>query len=125
MYSLWSLAVLRADEAGVELARALSLRPSGSPPVTLVGYSLGGRIIFAVLYDGRGYPFVPLDDMITITHHYPLNLEAFRITPHGVRTSLSCLWTAFYFISYCVSCFLFLFCFLRGSGDIQLSERPC
>ena len=41
MYSLWSLAVLRADQAGLELARALVLRPPGSPPVTLVGYSLG------------------------------------------------------------------------------------
>lgn len=43
------MAVIRADLAGKELARALLQRPQGSRPVTLVGYSMGARVIFSCL----------------------------------------------------------------------------
>jgi hypothetical protein len=62
---LWTIAVERADQAGKELAKvrcfvyfyshimsivqALLARPAGSPPVTLVGYSMGARVIFSCL----------------------------------------------------------------------------
>eukprot|EP00730_Choanoeca_flexa_P013575 TRINITY_DN5469_c0_g1_i1.p1 TRINITY_DN5469_c0_g1~~TRINITY_DN5469_c0_g1_i1.p1 ORF type:complete len:672 (+),score=134.49 TRINITY_DN5469_c0_g1_i1:103-2118(+) len=45
----WSIAVNRADLAGHELANALLLRAQGGRPVTLIGYSLGARVIFACL----------------------------------------------------------------------------
>jgi len=46
---VWTMAILRADLAGVELAKALIARPKGSRPVTLVGYSIGARVIFSCL----------------------------------------------------------------------------
>eukprot|EP01033_Poteriospumella_lacustris_P003161 gene3161-2326_t len=47
--NLWTIAVERADLAGKELARALLNREHGSRPVTLVGYSMGARVIFSCL----------------------------------------------------------------------------
>lgn len=43
----WTLICERADEAGVELARALLYHKGGNRPVTLVGYSFGARIIYS------------------------------------------------------------------------------
>eukprot|EP00596_Hydrurales_sp_CCMP1899_P009656 CAMPEP_0119039724 /NCGR_PEP_ID=MMETSP1177-20130426/9349_1 /TAXON_ID=2985 /ORGANISM="Ochromonas sp, Strain CCMP1899" /LENGTH=1234 /DNA_ID=CAMNT_0007003937 /DNA_START=150 /DNA_END=3854 /DNA_ORIENTATION=+ len=51
VFSLWAAAIARADQAGIVLARALAERPAGSPPVTLVGYSLGARVIFSCLQE--------------------------------------------------------------------------
>jgi len=45
----WTLAVERADQAGVELARTLLLSRAGHRPVTLVGFSFGARVIYACL----------------------------------------------------------------------------
>lgn len=57
----WTLATERADAAGIELAhvtsyldhsvmyQALLARPQGSRSVTLVGHSIGARLIFACL----------------------------------------------------------------------------
>jgi hypothetical protein len=45
----WTLAVERADEAGKELARTLLFSRAGRRPVTLVGFSFGGRIIYCCL----------------------------------------------------------------------------
>lgn len=47
--SLWTIAIERADQAGKELAKVLLARPQGSRPVTLVGFSLGSRVIFSCL----------------------------------------------------------------------------
>ncbi|GAX14893.1 hypothetical protein FisN_29Lh109 [Fistulifera solaris] len=43
----WTVMCERADEAGVELARALLYHKGGNRPMTLVGYSFGARIIYA------------------------------------------------------------------------------
>ncbi|KAJ1460499.1 hypothetical protein M885DRAFT_478031 [Pelagophyceae sp. CCMP2097] len=48
--STWTLAVERADAAGVALADALTARDAvGARPVTLVGYSLGARVVLKCL----------------------------------------------------------------------------
>jgi len=45
----WTLAIERAEEAGLELAKILSSRKAGCRPVTLVGYSMGARAIYVCL----------------------------------------------------------------------------
>jgi len=47
--NLWAIACHRADLAGQELARALLLRKNDSRGVTLVGFSMGARVIFSCL----------------------------------------------------------------------------
>ncbi|PIA55967.1 hypothetical protein AQUCO_00700346v1 [Aquilegia coerulea] len=47
--SKWSIAVDRSDKAGKLLAEVLSKGLQGNRPVTLVGYSLGARVIFKCL----------------------------------------------------------------------------
>ncbi|KAG7346058.1 DUF726 domain containing protein [Nitzschia inconspicua] len=51
----WTLAVERADEAGKVLAKTLLFSRAGRRPVTLVGYSFGGRIIYACLKELARY----------------------------------------------------------------------
>jgi hypothetical protein len=45
----FSIAVARADKAGAVLADAIANKVQGSRPVTLVGYSLGARVIHSCL----------------------------------------------------------------------------
>jgi hypothetical protein len=45
----WTLAVERADQAGIELARTLLFSRAGCRPVTLIGFSFGGRVIYSCL----------------------------------------------------------------------------
>jgi len=45
----WTLAIERADEAGAELARCLLESEAGHRPVTLVGFSMGARLIYSCL----------------------------------------------------------------------------
>eukprot|EP00854_Cymbomonas_tetramitiformis_P010359 gene10359-12252_t len=45
----WTLVVERADEAGRLLAEVLLKREQGARPVTLVGFSMGARLIFSCL----------------------------------------------------------------------------
>jgi hypothetical protein len=45
----WTLAIERCDAAGKELARSLLFSEAGHRPVTLVGYSFGGRVIYSCL----------------------------------------------------------------------------
>ncbi|KAL8168007.1 hypothetical protein V2J09_009506 [Rumex salicifolius] len=47
--SKWSIAIDRSDKAGKLLAEALMKGLQGNRPVTLVGYSLGARVIFKCL----------------------------------------------------------------------------
>ncbi|KAF2716322.1 DUF726-domain-containing protein [Polychaeton citri CBS 116435] len=45
----WSVSLARADAAGLILADSLVDRNLGARPITLVGYSLGSRVIFSCL----------------------------------------------------------------------------
>ena len=45
----WQMAVFHAEEAGRLLANVLVSRPQGSRPVTLIGFSMGARVIFHCL----------------------------------------------------------------------------
>lgn len=45
----WQMAVWHAEEAGRLLADVLAARPQGSRPVTLLGYSMGARLVFHCL----------------------------------------------------------------------------
>ena len=48
----WTLAVERADAAGIALADALCARRDiGARPATLIGYSLGARVVFSCLQE--------------------------------------------------------------------------
>ena len=51
----WTIAVERADEAGVVLAKTLLYSSAGRRPVTLVGYSFGARIIYSCLKELARY----------------------------------------------------------------------
>jgi len=51
----WTLAVERADEAGKELAKSLLFSRAGHRPVTLVGFSMGARVIYACLKELARY----------------------------------------------------------------------
>ena len=51
----WTIAVERADEAGVVLAKTLLYSRAGRRPVTLVGYSFGARIIYSCLKELARY----------------------------------------------------------------------
>ncbi|KAL9081718.1 MAG: hypothetical protein Q9159_007095 [Coniocarpon cinnabarinum] len=47
----WSVSVARADRAGLILADSLVDRNLGARPITLVGFSIGSRVIFAALQE--------------------------------------------------------------------------
>lgn len=47
----WSVSLARADRAGLILADSLIDRNLGSRPITLVGFSVGSRLIFAALQE--------------------------------------------------------------------------
>lgn len=47
--STWTIAIERADAAGRELARALARGVHGTRPVTLIGHSIGARVVYACL----------------------------------------------------------------------------
>ncbi|ETV72964.1 hypothetical protein, variant 3 [Aphanomyces astaci] len=47
--SEWAMVMSRADSCGVLLAKALLARQQGLRPVSLIGYGMGGRLIFACL----------------------------------------------------------------------------
>jgi len=47
--SSWTMAMERADRAGVELAKSLIDSTAGHRPVVLVGYSMGARVIYSCL----------------------------------------------------------------------------
>ena len=45
----WSVSQARADMAGLILADSIIDRNLGTRPITLVGFSLGARVIYAAL----------------------------------------------------------------------------
>ena len=51
----WTLAIERTDEAGKELAKSLLFSRAGHRPVTLVGFSMGARVIYSCLKELAKY----------------------------------------------------------------------
>lgn len=51
----WTLAIERSDEAGKELAKSLLFSQAGRRPVTLIGFSMGARVIYACLKELARY----------------------------------------------------------------------
>jgi hypothetical protein len=51
----WTLAIERSDEAGKELAKSLLFSRAGHRPVTLVGFSMGARVIYSCLKELARY----------------------------------------------------------------------
>ena len=51
----WTIAIERADMAGKELAKSLLFSRAGQRPITLVGYSMGARTIYACLKELSKY----------------------------------------------------------------------
>jgi hypothetical protein len=49
--STWTLACNRADEAGKGLAKTLLEASSGNRPITLIGFSMGARVIYSCLME--------------------------------------------------------------------------
>lgn len=47
----WSIIMLRAEEAGIELANCLLENQAGNRPVNLIGFSMGSRIIYSCLLE--------------------------------------------------------------------------
>lgn len=45
----WHVCTQRATEAGKQMAEVLLAREQGNRPVTLIGFSLGSRVIFSCL----------------------------------------------------------------------------
>jgi len=71
----WTIAVERADEAGVVLAKTLLYSRAGRRPVTLVGYSFGARIIYSCLKELARYQ--------EEWEHYQELLEQSSFSPNG------------------------------------------
>lgn len=63
----WTLACERADLAGKVLAETLLERKHGNRPVTLIGFSMGARVIFSCLVElaNRHRSFLDSDDQTT------------------------------------------------------------
>jgi hypothetical protein len=51
----WTLAIERSDEAGKELAKSLLFSRAGHRPVTLIGFSMGARVIYSCLKELARY----------------------------------------------------------------------
>jgi pimeloyl-ACP methyl ester carboxylesterase len=47
----WTVALKRADDAGKLLAEVLMSRAAGTRPVSLIGFSMGARVIFSALHE--------------------------------------------------------------------------
>ena len=75
----FSLAKNRADKAGEVLAEALMNRAQGERPVTLIGYSLGARVIWScltTLAKKRGFGFV--ESAVMMGSPLPSDVETWR-----------------------------------------------
>lgn len=75
----FSLAKTRADKAGEVLAEALMNRAQGERPVTLIGYSLGARVIWScltTLAKKRGFGFV--ESAVMMGSPLPSDVDTWR-----------------------------------------------
>jgi len=82
----FSLAKTRAEKAGKVLAEALISRTQGERPVTLIGYSLGARVIWScliVLAERKAFGLV--ESVVMIGGPIPSDISTWRI----MRTAVS------------------------------------
>jgi len=92
----WTIAVERADEAGVVLAKTLLYSRAGRRPVTLVGYSFGARIIYSCLKELARYQeeweqyreLLEKTD-VSVNHHEDNRLTKYRKKMKGMREPAS------------------------------------
>ena len=93
----WTIAVERADEAGVVLAKTLLYSRAGRRPVTLVGYSFGARIIYSCLKELARYQeewehYQELLEQSSgggISHHHQTKLDKYKKKMKGMREPAS------------------------------------
>ena len=75
----YSIAKGRSDKAGQVLAEVLMQRPQGERPVTLVGFSLGARVIYqALLYLAERNAFGLVESVVLIGTPAPSEERAWR-----------------------------------------------
>lgn len=82
----FSLAKTRAEKAGEVLAEAIMNRAQGERPVTLIGYSLGARVIWSCLMTlakKRGFGFV--ESAVMMGSPIPSDINTWR----AMRTTVS------------------------------------
>eukprot|EP00252_Welwitschia_mirabilis_P024108 TRINITY_DN7027_c0_g1_i1.p1 TRINITY_DN7027_c0_g1~~TRINITY_DN7027_c0_g1_i1.p1 ORF type:complete len:221 (+),score=51.69 TRINITY_DN7027_c0_g1_i1:24-665(+) len=77
----WSMAVDRSDKAGKLLAEALLKGLHGNRPVTLVGFSLGARVIFQSLMElyKKGGSASIVERVVLLGAPIPLEYEEWKI----------------------------------------------
>ncbi len=95
----WTIAVERADEAGVVLAKTLLYSRAGRRPVTLVAYSFGARIIYSCLKELARYQeeWEHYQELLEQTHDSPKGgdhhehsrLEKYKKKMKGMREPAS------------------------------------
>ncbi len=82
----FSLAKTRAEKAGKVLAEALISRTQGERPVTLIGYSVGARVIWSCLTSlAERKAFGLVESVVMIGAPIPSDISAWRI----MRTAVS------------------------------------
>lgn len=75
----FSIAKIRSDKAGLVLADALINRAQGKRPVTLVGFSLGARVIYACLLSlAERKAFGIVENVVLIGAAVPAEPDAWR-----------------------------------------------
>jgi len=76
----FSVAKSRADKAGMVLADALVNKAQGERPVTLVGYSLGARVIFTCLMNlAKRRAFGLIDSVVILGAPTPSSTDDWRV----------------------------------------------
>lgn len=75
----FTIAMQRSDKAGKVLARALMDKAQGERPVTLIGFSLGGRVIAACLEElAANHAFGLIEDVIMMGTPIPSSSNTWR-----------------------------------------------
>ena len=84
--SPWGIAKLRADKAGQVLAHAVVNKAQGERPISLIGYSLGARVIYQCLLSlAEQKAFGLVDSVVLMGAPTPRDAESWR----AIRTVVS------------------------------------
>jgi pimeloyl-ACP methyl ester carboxylesterase len=76
----FSIAKARADKAGLVLADAIAQRAQGKRPISLVGYSLGARVIYACLLSlAERKVFGMIENVVLMGAPTPSNAESWGL----------------------------------------------